>query len=346
MLENIVIIVFGIFCLILCFLLLRKKEIDKTQNNLIRNELIELSKERDLLKEKISALESTNIQLYDEKHDLQTSIESIKAKRDEINYSIDLLKKQSDESAKQYKEDQIKIAQEQANQQKEKIQQNLDKSLEEISNNYKKNVEEYQSAYLEILNDAAEETQNYLFQTQKAKEQLDDVQKKVSTAIELEKIRQADEMAEQKYKILLSDEDLVEIKRLREVAPFLRNARPVYKIIWEGYYRNPTNDLISRVLNNKNITGIYLITNTLNQMSYIGQATNVSDRWKQHIKCGLGIDTPNNILYQAMKKDGVENFKFQLIEKCNREDLNNKEKYWIEFYKTNDFGYNMTKGNK
>ena len=47
-----------------------------------------------------------------------------------------------------------------------------------------------------------------------------------------------------------------------------------------------------------------------------------------------------------MKTDGVENFKFQVIEECNREDLNKKEKYWIEFYKTDDFGYNMTKGNR
>ena len=151
-------------------------------------------------------------------------------------------------------------------------------------------------------------------------------------------------MAELKYKIILAKEDLIEINRLREVAPFLRNPRPVYKIIWEGYYRAPTNDLIHRVIGTSPVIGIYRLTNTVNKMSYIGQSANISDRWKQHIKCGLGIDTPNNLLYQGMKQDGVENFKFELIEKCSRLDLNKKEKYWINFYKTDEYGYNMTKG--
>ena len=153
-------------------------------------------------------------------------------------------------------------------------------------------------------------------------------------------------MAELKYKITLSDEDLIEINRLREVAPFLRNSRPVYKIIWEGYYRNPTNDLINRVISLNNATGIYRLTNTINNMSYIGQAANISDRWKQHIKCGLGIDTPNSLLYKGMLTSGVENFKFEIIETCSRDKLNEREKYWINFYKTEEYGYNMTKGNK
>lgn len=323
--QNIIIIILGIICGFLCFFLLKKKEIEKTTNEQVKQELDKL---------------------LEEKNNLEKNINISYAKRDEILNSFNLLKKQSEENANQYKEDQIKIAQEQANQQIEKIQSKLDKTLEDISNEYQKNIEDCQQTYLSVLNEASEEVQNYLSQIVENKKQLKDIQNKVITAIELEKTRQADKLAEQKYKISLSQEDLIEINRLREVAPFLRNARPVYKIIWEGYYRNPTNDLITRVLGNKNITGIYILTNTLNNYSYIGQAVNVSDRWKQHIKCGLGIDAPNNILYQAMKKDGVENFKFQLIEKCNREELNDKEKYWINFYKTNDFGYNMNRGIK
>jgi hypothetical protein len=65
---------------------------------------------------------------------------------------------------------------------------------------------------------------------------------------------------------------------------------------------------------------------------------------KQHVKCGLGIDTPNNKLYTAMMQDGVENFTFELLEKCDRVSLNDREAYWIEFYHSQDHGYNMTKG--
>jgi group I intron endonuclease len=70
----------------------------------------------------------------------------------------------------------------------------------------------------------------------------------------------------------------------------------------------------------------------------------LSTRWKDHIKAGLGIDTPSNILYKAMAADGVENFSFEVLEECDRSELNNRETYWIDFYNTTIFGYNMTKG--
>ena len=45
-------------------------------------------------------------------------------------------------------------------------------------------------------------------------------------------------------------------------------------------------------------------------------------------KCGIGIDTPStNKFYQAMMQDGVENFKFEILEECKKEELNEREKY-------------------
>ena len=68
---------------------------------------------------------------------------------------------------------------------------------------------------------------------------------------------------------------------------------------------------------------------------------------KQHIKCGLGIEaSATNKLYNSMQKDGVWNFSFELLEECPREKLNEAEKRWIEIYRSNDLGYNLTKGNK
>lgn len=49
-------------------------------------------------------------------------------------------------------------------------------------------------------------------------------------------------------------------------------------------------------------TGIYKITNIENKMCYVGQAANIADRWKTHIKRGIGAEAPiNNKLYPAMK---------------------------------------------
>ena len=91
--------------------------------------------------------------------------------------------------------------------------------------------------------------------------------------------------------------------------------------------------------------GIYKITNTINNLVYIGQAVDVATRWKNHAKAGLGIDTPaNNKLYKAMQEDGLENFSFELLEECSRAELNEKEKWYISLYQSDQFGYNSNSG--
>jgi hypothetical protein len=72
------------------------------------------------------------------------------------------------------------------------------------------------------------------------------------------------------YSINLSDLDLNEIKRLREVIHYMRSARPVNKTIWEAYYRNPTTEMVNRVVGTGTHCGIYKITNLLDEKIYIG----------------------------------------------------------------------------
>jgi hypothetical protein len=136
----------------------------------------------------------------------------------------------------------------------------------------------------------------------------------------------------------------LEINRLREIAPYFRNARAIYKIVWESYYRNLTTEMVNRVVGAGTHTGVYKLTNLKNQKVYIGQAVDIGERFKQHTKCGLGIDTPSNMLYAAMIKDGVENFTFEVLEECERGQLNDREKYYIDFYRAQEHGYNMSKG--
>lgn len=50
------------------------------------------------------------------------------------------------------------------------------------------------------------------------------------------------------------------------------------------------------------------------------------------------------MLYAAMMKDGVENFTFEVLEECGRGELNDREKYYIDFYRAQEYGYNMNKG--
>ena len=74
---------------------------------------------------------------------------------------------------------------------------------------------------------------------------------------------------------------------------------------------------------------------------------NIAERWKQHCKCGCGIDTPaTNRLYQDMISTGLWNFSFELMEACDRFLLDEKEKFWINMYQSNIYGLNSTKGNQ
>jgi len=68
---------------------------------------------------------------------------------------------------------------------------------------------------------------------------------------------------------------------------------------------------------------------------------------KQHCKCGLGIEASStNKLYNSMQKDKVWNFSFELLEECPREQLNEKEAFWIDMYSSNVYGLNSVKGIK
>lgn len=73
--------------------------------------------------------------------------------------------------------------------------------------------------------------------------------------------------------------------------------------------------------------------------------SDVAERWKQHIKRGIGADPPTqNKLYPAMLEVGIENFTFELIEECAPAQLTEREKFYTDFYKAQEFGYSIKKG--
>lgn len=273
--------------------------------------------------------------LEDETKQLQIELASLQAKRDEVQSSIFSLEQQAKESADIFYQKNMEIA-----------QTNLDKSLENASNYYTTQTEQYQSEYKEMMADCALSVSNLLNQKKIELEQLDlaikEQSEKVNASVEASK--RAEEIRSQSdfYKLIIPEEDLDEIKELREVEKHLRNPEPLNKVIWKCYYEKPTTDLIGRVIGSGTHTGIYKITNLTNQMCYVGQAANLAERWKQHIKRGLGADpVTKNKLYPAMKAIGVENFSFEVIEECERSKLDEREDYWQNFFKAKEFGYSI-----
>lgn len=88
--------------------------------------------------------------------------------------------------------------------------------------------------------------------------------------------------------------------------------------------------------------GIYKITNIKNDKIYIGQSINIERRWKRHLSASKNPKSHeyNAPLHIDMRKFGDEAFEIEILEECNKEELNEKEKYWIEETKAFQYGYN------
>ena len=90
---------------------------------------------------------------------------------------------------------------------------------------------------------------------------------------------------------------------------------------------------------------IYKITNKLNNKVYIGQTIQKPiERFYQHCakKCDKYI--LNMVIHKAIFKYGKDNFTFEVIEEVPKQQLNEREEYWIKYYNSYTDGYNSTKG--
>ena len=75
-----------------------------------------------------------------------------------------------------------------------------------------------------------------------------------------------------------------------------------------------------RIPNKNAICGIYCVTNIITKKIYIGQSINIKKRWYEH-KRGKG----NIILGNSIKKYGLDNFKFEILELVNPYELTKPE---------------------
>lgn len=98
----------------------------------------------------------------------------------------------------------------------------------------------------------------------------------------------------------------------------------------------------------KNTTGIYCITNTVNNKKYIGLTTVSFNRRCIVHKTRLKTKThTNKHLLNSSIKYGIEVFKFEVlecIENTNIELLKQRERFYIELFDSYNKGYNQTSG--
>lgn len=286
-------------------------------------------------KPKLKAVQQLDEETAQTNQALQIELASLNARRDEILMSMANLEKQAQEAGQKFMEQNRQLAETQFEQSAEMMALQFQKHQQSCEN-------EYLTMMQEMSADAASQLAEYREELALLENQIADKQAIVAAAVEASK--RAAEMEDKVnfYRLNLTNEDIAEIIRLREVLPYLRDSEPLNKVIWKVYYEKPYTDMIGRVVGSGTHTGIYKITNIENNMCYIGQAANIADRWKQHIKRGIGAETPTrNKLYPAMASFGVENFTFEIVEECDRSLLNDREDYWQDYFHAKDFGYSI-----
>ena len=276
-----------------------------------------------------------NEELHTELVALEKQHAAITARRQEIQDSIALLEKQAEESSNAIYKKSWELANEKMSNASEAMSKQYEQAKQTAENDYLETLKDCANSFTSQINDKKNELK-------KVQDELTDLVQKLNSAVEANKRAEEIKQKQDFYRLQLTAIDLDEIKRLREVEPYLREKEPLNKVIWKVYYEKPYTDLIGRVVGTGIHTGIYKITNIENQMCYVGQAVNIADRWKQHIKRGIGAEAPTrNKLYPAMLEVGVENFTFEIVEECDKSKLNEREDYWQEFFHAKDFGYSI-----
>lgn len=92
------------------------------------------------------------------------------------------------------------------------------------------------------------------------------------------------------------------------------------------------------------ISGIYSITNTINQKKYIGSSKHIYSRWREHKRLLKKNKHHSGHLQKSWNKYGEDSFKFDVVCECDCSELLLKEQYYIDYYKSyqEEFGYNIS----
>lgn len=180
---------------------------------------------------------------------------------------------------------------------------------------------------------------------QTLREELSDLKARREAYIEALKAEEKRQQDRAFYIINLTEENKEDIRVLRSIEDKIHNQEALNRLIYDVFIKKPLGDLLLRIIGENTYGGIYKITNLDTQRAYIGRSTDIKKRLTEHVKGAFNISTiADQEIHRVMGREGVDKFSFEVLEKVEKEKLNEREKYWIDFYQTQSYGYNQNKG--
>ena len=220
-----------------------------------------------------------------------------------------------------------------------KIEQENQKKIQSLNLLYEKQQQDLEKIYNEYKQMYSNELEEYETQVKEWKAKI--------TAIN-EQIRHEEELQNSinYHRIQLSNSDKEDIQYLLSIEENIHNKQLLYKLIWSEYLQKPFNKMINDCFGArvpKNV--IYCIEQIDLKKKYIGKTSaEVSKRWTDHIKNSLNIGTiKRQPIHEALYKNW-DNFTFSILEEVKDEKLGDREKFYINFFQTDKYGFNIKSG--
>lgn len=280
-----------------------------------------------------------------QKSNLQKDIEAQNSIIEEYNNKIINIRQKYDKANRDltnYFEQERKTRQEQLDENLQQLREEKEKNLQSELTQYRLKLNETQKLYEDSLDSIVNEYNARALQIQKDIEYQEERFNKLLAPLQQ---YEKDKQAKLFYTIQVPDEYKEDIDfLLTSVASKIQHPDVINKLIWTEYVKPYIDDTFKRVGIESN-SGIYKLTNIDSGKSYIGKSTDIKKRISDHFRGAIGIDRiADQAVHHAIRETGFWNWSIECITYCDKDKLNELEKYYIEFFKTQSFGYNKNIG--
>lgn len=223
--------------------------------------------------------------------------------------------------------------------------QKYDETEREITHYYVLRQEAINKEVAQLENNYNAHKENLDRDIQALREELSDLKARREAYIEALKAEEKRQQDRAFYTINLTEENKEDIRILRSIEDKIHNQEALNRLIYDVFIKKPLGELLLRIIGENTYGGIYKITNIDTQRAYIGRSTDIKKRLTEHVKGAFNISTiADQEIHRVMGREGIDKFSFEVLEKVEKDKLNEREKYWIDFYQTQSYGYNQNKG--
>ena len=253
--------------------------------------------------------------------------ELLRTQRESAKTYEDSLRATAQETVKTYEQDLMKIADARVAEAKEKMQQEAIKQHEELM--------------IQLGAQAAQMSE----QIQTLSNEIEVYSAKQAAINEAIMRQRAIDEQQDFYRVCLAPAVANDVDWLNSIRKNLQKPEIIDKIIYDNYIAKPVLEMVKRVLQNTTCSGIYKITSLKTGEIYIGKSTDIKNRWQQHCKTVFNCGTiASSLLHTKMKQHGIENFTFELVEQVPKDQLSEREAFYIDFYQSKKVGLNERRG--